>query len=462
MVELRSRLAQHPGQRQAQGLTRAQQQSIVLLGLSNLELADLLIEAMAENPLLEPAADLPDSARTQSKRHRKPALPPMARPLPPGLRRLFQGAPRGRAAGESASELPDPGPSLQDHLLGQLGADVPDPLDRVIGRALIESLDEAGYLTLDVAEIAGQLRESLPRVRRVLCQLQDFDPPGVFACGLAECLSLQLAERGRLDLPMRRLLERLDLLSRGALEALGRHCGVDTHKLKAMIAELKRLDPRPGLAFERGVVQSVVPDIIFERTGDGGWSVELNDDNLPRLAINDRYPMGGDADALAYLKAQRAAAQWLLRAMDRRAETLRRVGREIVRRQGAFLDGGVVELKPLSRREIARALDLHESTISRAIAGKYATTPRGVLALADFFGGRLGEGPQSEGLAPAAVRARLRRMIESEPVGRPLSDQLIARHLRTEGIALSRRTVAKYREMLRIPPSFQRRRTACL
>jgi RNA polymerase sigma-54 factor len=465
MVELRSRIGQNAAPRQTQGLTRAQQQSIMLLGLSNRELADLLVEAMAENPLLEPAADLPDSTRGQLKRLRNRALSPRARPLPPGLGRLFRSGLRGRgtgAGGEATNEMPDAGPSLQEHLLGQLGADVPDPRDRAIGRILIENVDEAGYLTVDVAEIAERLQESLPRVKKVLRRLQEFDPPGVFAGGLVECLSLQLAERGRLDLPIQRLLERLDLLAGGAQEALRRHCGVDAQRLKAMIGELKRLDPRPGLAFERVAIQSVVPDLSIERATDGGWNVELNDDNLPRLAINERYPMRGDAQVLAYLKAQRAAAQWLLRAMDRRAETLRQVGREIVRRQGAFLDGGIIELKPLSRREIAHALGLHESTISRAIAGKYAATPRGVLALADFFGGRLGEGLANEGLAPAAVRARLRRMVESEPAGRPLSDQLIARRLREDGIALSRRTVAKYREMLRIPASFQRRRAASL
>jgi RNA polymerase sigma-54 factor len=437
----------------------------MLLGLSNLELADLLAEAVAENPLLELVADPPSSSGSQPTRPRQRGLPPMAKPLPPGLRRLFQHAPRGAATGtggEAASEVPDAGPSLQEHLLGQLGADVPDPRDRVIGRALIESVDEAGYLTVGVVEIAERLRESVPRVKRVLRRLQDFDPPGVFAGSLAECLSLQLRERGRLDPPMERLVERLDLVAKGAWETLRHHCGVDAQTLQAMIVVLKRLDPRPGRAFDRGSIPAVVPDISIERTSDGGWSVELNDESLPRVVINERYPMRGDADALAYLKAQRAAAQWLLRAMDRRAETLRRVGKEIVRRQSAFLDGGVVELKPLSRREIARALGLHESTISRAIAGKYAATPRGVLALADFFGGRLGEGPHDRGRAPAAVRARLRQMVESEPEGRPLSDQLIARRLREEGIALSRRTVAKYREMLRIPPSFQRRRRASL
>ena len=467
MVGLRSRLGQHAAPRQVHGLTPAQQQSIKLLGLTNLELADLLAEAMAENPLLEPASDLPESVRARLRRPPARRRTPAARPLPAGLSRLFKTTP-GRGAveqGEAAAELADPGPSLEEHLSRQLGADVADRVDRAIGRALIESLDEAGYLTEEVAAVAWRLKQDPGRVERVLERLRGFDPPGVFARDLAECLGLQLADRGRLDPPMRRLLERLDLLAEGAREALGRHCGVAPERLAAMIGELRRLDPRPGLAFDRSRVQTLAPDLSIERGADGGWQVELDDASLPRLAINECYTTGGaDAAAAAYLKVQRAAARWLLRALDRRADTLRRVASEIVRRQAAFLDGGVGALKPLSRREIARALDLHESTISRAIAGKHAATPRGVVALADFFAVRLGAGsaPEAEARAPAAVRARLRQVIESESPGRVLSDERLARLLRQEGIELSRRTVAKYREMLRIPPSHRRRRQASL
>ena len=345
-----------------------------------------------------------------------------------------------------------------------------------IGQALIEALDEGGYLTLEPAEIARRLGLEARRVERVLKRLQEFDPPGVFARSLAECLALQLADRGRLDPPMQRLLERLDLLAEGKREALRRHCGVDAERLDAMIAELRRLDPRPGLAFERAIVQTVTPDLTIASDGEGGWEVELNGDSLPRLAINEGYAAPGErrtgaagAEARAYLKAQRTAAQWLLRALDRRADTLRRVAGVIVKRQAGFLEGGVGALKPLSRREIARSLELHESTVSRAIAGKYAATPRGVLALAAFFGGRLNApagsaaGPGEEaGMAPAAARARLSQIIAQEPRGHALSDQAIARRLGEEGIELSRRTVAKYREMLRIPPSHRRRRKASL
>jgi RNA polymerase sigma-54 factor len=464
---LRSRLGQQAAQRISAGLTPAQQQSIKLLGLTNIELADLLAEAMAENPLLEPAADLPEQARARLQRPLPKPHPPAARPLPGALSRLFSGSsaarsPRGPGAGEAA-EAAEPGPSLQAHLMGQLGADLADPADRAIGRVLIEALDEAGYLSEEAAEIAGRFRLDPQRVSRVLKRLQEFDPPGVFARSLAECLALQLADRGRLDPPMERLLERLDLLAEGKREALRRHCAVTAERLEAMVAELRRLDPRPGLAFAHGAIQAVTPDLTIERGADGGWEVDLNSESLPRLALNERHPALGadarDAGARAYLKAQRTAAQWLLRALDRRAETLRRVAGIIVQRQAAFLESGVGALRPLSRREIARSLELHESTVSRAIAGKYAATPRGVLALSAFFGGGLGAAAE---VAPAAARAKLRQIVEQEPRGRFLSDQEIAKRLGEDGIALSRRTVAKYREMLRIPPSHRRRQKASL
>jgi RNA polymerase sigma-54 factor len=475
MAELGSRLGQQVSQRQGQRLAPAQQQSIKLLSLTNLELADLLAEALAENPLLEPAADLPPAAlaRLAPKRRPGPGAPPnamaAAQRLPAGLARLF-GANRVKsgagAGGESDAETPAPGPSLREHLLGQLGADIADPRERTIGQALIEAVDEAGYLTQGPDEVAARLAVAPARVESVLKRLQDFDPPGVFARSLAECLALQLADRDRLDAPMQRLLERLDLLAEGKHEALRRHCGVDSEKLAAMIVLLRRLDPRPGLAFEAATVQAVVPDLTIERDVGGGWSVALNAESLPRLAINAGYSVGADPQARAFLKEQRAAAQWLLRALDRRSETLRRIAGEIVKRQAGFLESGIAALKPLARREIARALDLHESTVSRALAGKYAATPQGVLALAAFFGARLPgadeAGGQGAGVAPAAARARLRRLIELEPAGSALSDQDLVRRLAGEGIALSRRTVAKYRIMLKIPPSHRRRRAASL
>ena len=305
--------------------------------------------------------------------------------------------------------------------MGQLGADLADAQDRSIGQALIEALDEGGYLTLEPAEIARRLGLEVRRVERVLKRLQEFDPPGVFARSLAECLALQLADRGRLDPPLRGCWSGSTSWPRASARRCGAIAASMRETLDAMIAVLRRLDPRPGLAFERAIVQTVTPDLTIASDGEGGWEVELNGDSLPRLAINEGYAPEGaaerrrmgaaGAEARAYLKAQRTAAQWLLRALDRRADTLRRVAGVIVKRQAGFLEGGVGALKPLSRREIARSLELHESTVSRAIAGKYAATPRGVLALAAFFGGRLS--------APAGTRGRAGRGGGDGPRGGP-------------------------------------------
>ncbi len=460
MAAIGSRLGQKTAQRQAIGLTPALQQSIKLLELSNQALAELVAEAVAENPLLEWAEEPPAAGRKTAPKNAPPArFSRSPRPLPAGLARLFSGSARQRqaaAGGEATAEIAAGGPSLQDHLLQQLGADVADAGDRAIGRALIEALDEAGYLTAEAGDLAKRLGVAPPQVERVLAKLRQFDPPGVFASDLADCLGLQLADSGRLDGPMTLLLRHLDLLAAGERRSLMKICGVDAARLEAMIGVLRRLDPRPGLAFERGAIAAAIPDVIVERSANGGWSIELVGE--PRLLFSD-HPASNARDpaAASYLKERRSAARWLLRALDKRSETLLQVVHEIVARQGEFLEGGAAALKPLSRRQIARKLELHESTIGRAIGNKYAATPRGVVALAGFFAGRLAGKSESSGHAPAAVRARLQRLIAGEPAGQPISDEALAGRLRGEGIEVARRTIAKYRQMLRIPAANQRR-----
>ncbi len=460
MIAIASRLGQQATLRQGLGLTPALQQSIKLLELSNLALAALVAEALAENPLLE-LAESPVPGKPQPLRRRERHAP-QHRPLPQGLARLFAGSLRQRqaagGAGDATTDIGAGGPSLQEHLLQQLGADIADPVARAIGRALLGAVDDAGYGSSDADDLARRLGHDPAQVSGVLARLQEFDPPGVFARDLAECLALQLADCGKLDGPMRCLIAHLDLLAKGDRPGLMQRCGVDAAQLTAMISEIRRLDPRPGLAFDRSTVIAVIPDLTIERRPGGGWQVELNDQTMPRLSINQSYPLPPSADVAAqrYLKERRTTAHWLLRALDRRAETLLRVAHELVGRQSDFLEGGAAALKPLSRREVARALDLHESTVGRATANKYAATPRGVLALVDFFGGRLASKGDPAGHAPPAVRARIKTLIEAEPDDRPISDEHLARLLRQDGVAIARRTVAKYREMLRIPPSFRR------
>ncbi len=456
-----ARLSQRAVPRQSLGLTPALQQSVKLLELPNLALAEILADVLAENPLLEWAEGAP--AREPARfRPVRPATAP--RPLPANLARLFAA---GRRRGPTQSQgmpaaIAAPGPTLRDHLLRQLGADIADASDRAVGQALIDSLDEAGYLRSDALEVAQRFDASA--VDRVLARLQQFDPPGVFARSLSECLALQLADRGRLDAPMRRLLDNLELLAAGEAGELARRCGVSGAELDAMIARLRRLDPRPGLAFDAQTAPGVVPDLSIERAAGGGWQVELNGETMPRLVLNAAYPQppASDREGRRYVGERRAEARWLLRAVERRGETLLRIAHEIVARQSDFLDGGAGALKPLSRREIAERLELHESTVSRASANKYAATPRGVIALADFFARRVGDQKDDSGHAPGAVRQRLRALIAGEAPGAPLSDERLANLLRAEGVSLARRTVAKYREMLRIPAAAGRRRRGSL
>jgi RNA polymerase sigma-54 factor len=255
------------------------------------------------------------------------------------------------------------------------------------------------------------------------------------------------------------LLDNLELLAAGEARELAQRCSVSRPELDAMIAELRRLDPRPGLAFDGETTQSVVPDLSIERAAGGGWQIELNGETMPSIMLNAAYPQppASDREGRRYVSERRAEARWLLRALDRRGETLLRIAHEIVARQSDFLEGGAAGIRPLSRREIAARLELHESTVGRATAGKYAATPRGVIALADFFAGRLGRQEDDAGHAPAAVRQRLKALIAGEAPNEPLSDERLANLLRAEGVSLARRTVAKYREMLRIPAAAERR-----
>src|SRR5579871_93816 len=316
MTNARLNLGQSMALRRGLALTPAMRQSMKLLALSSLELSQLLAEALAENPLLEAASDLPEQPAVAARRPRARQGPRPARPLPRGLGSIWRNLDRRpREAGSAGDgEIPAAGPTLHDHLLHQLGTDVTDAADRAIGRALIETVDEAGYLTGDPAEIARQLGQLADRVAGILRRLQAFDPPGVCGRNLAECLALQLEDRGRLSAAFRLLLDNLDLLTRGERAALMARCGIDTAGLAGMLTELARLDPRPGLAFDRAEIAAIAPDLVIERGLDGTWRVELDVRNLPRIAINESYATAGTtAVARAFLDERRQAARWLLR-----------------------------------------------------------------------------------------------------------------------------------------------------
>jgi RNA polymerase sigma-54 factor len=353
--------------------------------------------------------------------------------------------------------------TLREHLLEQIGTDLSDPADRVIALHLLDLLDEAGYLRAGLDGVAQLLGCETGRVEAVFSRLQQFDPPGVFARDLPECLALQLCDRNRLDPAMQTLLENLPLLAARNIASLVRLCGVDAADMAEMIAEIKSLDPRPGLAFDPPLSQPVVPDILLRAQPDGGWIVELNSDTLPRVLVNTRYcaqirRATRSKEEKDYLTERLQAANWLVKSLHQRATTILKVAAEIVRQQDAFFRRGVQSLRPLILRDIADAIGMHESTVSRVTSNKYMATPRGLYELKYFFTSSIPASHGNGSHSAEAVRHRIRTLIVAEPPGDTLSDERIVELLREAGVDIARRTVAKYREAMRIPSSVQRRR----
>ncbi len=353
--------------------------------------------------------------------------------------------------------------TLADHLAEQMVLAISDPAHRLIGQYLIDMVDETGYLSGDLASIAEKLGTSIAEVEAVLALLQTLDPVGVCARSLTECLALQLKERDRYDPAMRMLVEHLDLLAKRDFAALRRMCGVGEEDLVDMIAEIRALNPKPGLAFGSTLVQPIVPDVFVRAAPDGSWQVELNSDTLPKILINQRYyaqvSKGTHSDKdKGYLADCLQTATWLVRALDQRAKTILKVSSEIVRQQDAFFAKGVRYLRPLNLKTVADAIGMHESTVSRVTANKYMATGRGIFELKYFFTSSIASSDGGEAHSAEAVRHRIRQLIDDETAADVLSDDTIVEKLRGAGIDIARRTVAKYREAMRIPSSVQRRR----
>ena len=353
--------------------------------------------------------------------------------------------------------------TLKERLGEQLAVAALDPVGRLIGAHVLELIDDTGYLTEDAATIAGTLGTDPDRVERVIRLVQTFEPSGVCARSLKECLEIQLRERDRLDPAMQALLDRLDLLARHDLPQLMRLCGVDAEDLRDMIGEIRALDPKPGLAYDFEVAQPVVPDVFVRESPSGGWTVELNADTLPRLLVNTQYfakvSAGNREKAVrGYLTECMNNANWLVKSLDQRARTILKVASELVRQQDAFLVHGVQYLRPLNLKAIADAIGMHESTVSRVTANKYMATPRGVFELRYFFTSAIASSEGGEAHSAEAVRQRIRDLIEREDPKEVLSDDRIVEILNDGGIDIARRTVAKYREGMGIPSSVQRRR----
>jgi RNA polymerase sigma-54 factor len=353
--------------------------------------------------------------------------------------------------------------TLGSHLAEQLAVAFTDPAQRMIGQYLIDLVDEAGYVPPDLGQAAERLGASHAHVDAVLAVLQKFDPPGVCARNLSECLAIQLRELDRYDPAMQALIEHLDLLAKRDIASLRKFCGVDDEDITDMIGEIRRLDPKPGLKFGSARMQTMVPDVYVRPGPDGGWHVELNSDTLPRVLVNQIYytelskTIRKDGDK-SYFTDCLQNATWLVRALDQRARTILKVATEIVRQQDGFFTHGVAHLRPLNLKAVADAIQMHESTVSRVTANKYMATNRGSFELKYFFTASIQSADGGEAHSAEAVRHHIKQLIDAEDPAVILSDDTIVERLRASGIDIARRTVAKYREAMRIPSSVQRRR----
>ncbi len=353
--------------------------------------------------------------------------------------------------------------SLRDHLSAQLPLAIREPIERLIGQHLIDLVDEAGYIPPNLEQLADRLGAPIELVESVLGKLQAFDPPGIFARSLSECLALQLKEQNRYDPLMASLLANLELLANRNLSALKKAVGADFDELTDMIQEIKRLNPKPGLKFGAVQMQPVVPDVIIRAASDGGWHVELNSDTLPRVLVNRSYYTRITKTAVSdkdkgYLFECLQTANWLVKSLDQRARTILKVAEQIVRQQDSFFMYGVQHLRPLNLKTIADAISMHESTVSRVTSNKYVATPRGIFELKYFFTSAIASNDDGEAHSSESVRFRIKQLIDAEQASDVLSDDQLVDRLKDEGVDIARRTIAKYREAMRIPSSVQRRR----
>ncbi|WP_394730541.1 RNA polymerase factor sigma-54 [Altererythrobacter sp. GH1-8] len=485
--------------RQSQSLvmTPQLQQAIKLLAASNLEIETYIGEALEANPLLEAgevsreAGDRNEPDDISREEFTADQLIGQAQgesdsPLdidPTALDRDIDtgdagtrfsetgdwAASAGSFSGEDDFSVLDNATStvsLAEHLEEQIGAVARDPQELFVARHLIGLLDDAGYLAFDLRDIALDLGVSPAIVKAALVHVQSLDPSGVGARNLAECLAIQAREADRYDPCMEKLIANLDLLARGEIARLKRMCQVDDEDFADMLAELRGYDPKPGLAYGSSDARSVVPDVLVKANSSGSWDISLNEATLPRLIVNRSYYVelrdgSPNKEAQGWLREKLADANWLIKALDQRQRTILKTTVEIVKRQDGFFRHGVSELKPLTLREVAEAIDMHESTVSRVTSNKYLDCDRGCFELKYFFTsgvGRIGSTGDGEGASSEAIKARIKALIDAEDPKKVLSDAKLVELLNAEGFDLARRTVAKYREAIGLGSSSQRRR----
>ncbi len=491
--------------RQSQSLvmTPQLQQAIRLLALSNLEVEAFIAEELEKNPLLEAvSAESEGRDGEEAPIAREEQEPSGADALMAGAEgagdtldvdlgsetfhhdSVADGGPQDYGAGEGAGvgtssstgaggdedfdfdRFEAEAPSLHDHLKRQAGL-VFDGGTLLIANQLIDLIDEAGYLSVSLLDLANRLGVPLVQVESVLSGVQSFDPTGVAARSLSECIALQAQEADRYDPAMARLIDNLELLAQGRLAQLKRMCDVDDEDMSDMIKELRGYDPKPGLKFGFERSHAVTPDIYIAQRGSG-WSVEINSASLPRLLINRSYhaelTRDGTQDRASklWLSECLASANWLVKAMDQRQRTIIKVATEILKHQDAFFRKGVAHLRPLTLRQVAEAVGLHESTISRVTSNKYLSCARGMFELKYFFTSGISASDGGEAVSAEAVKNAIRLLINAETADAILSDDSLVELLKAQGFDIARRTVAKYREAQGLGSSVQRRRAMVL
>lgn len=387
---------------------------------------------------------------------------PVSPALQDNWRSSSPGALNEPGASVDLEELTAAPATLSDHIGEQISFAGFSVSDRLIAHALAEWIDEAGYMRGEIEEIAERLNADPAAVENVLIKCQEFDPAGLFARDLPECLALQCARKNRLDPAMESMIGNLELVAKRDFVTLRKLCGVDQTDLLDMVAEIRNLDPRPGSVFTTGTADIVVPDVSVRSSSDGSWIVELNPDTLPRVLVDQAYytevSRSAKENDKAFLTECLQNAHWLTRSLDQRAKTILKVASEIVKQQDAFFLHGIQHLRPLNLKTVADAIEMHESTVSRVTSNKYMSTPRGVFELKYFFTAAIQSTEDGESHSSEAVRDRIREMIDRETHDKILSDDAIVDALKSSGIDIARRTVAKYRDVMNIPSSVQRRR----
>ncbi len=496
-------------QRQSQTLamTPQLQQAIKLLQLSNLELSEFVEKELESNPMLEredteyaQEHNLDPNSTIDSDKEKLESLEPLAdinlntldsennikeRELDaegdntytndseqefPG--NSFDAIPNQQIKSNSKTDFSNISAnlehtlskdiSLREHLLEQIGLNFSNPQERLIGAYLINTIDNTGYFLEDVDTVATTLGCDLSLINLVLKKLQQFDPSGVFAKNLRECLTIQLKDIDRFDPSMEILMDNLPLLANKKFKELAKVCCVDINQINEMISEIKCLNPKPGSLFDTHFSQLKVPDVLISKKSED-WLIELNPETLPRVIVNNNYyaqvnSLAQTKEDKMFISQQFQSANWLVKSLHQRATTTLKVVTEIVRQQNDFFIKGVQYLKPLVLRDIAEAIEMHESTVSRVTSNKYVATPRGIFELKYFFTSTIGSTSGSNVYSAESIRYRIKGLIDSETIKTILSDDKIVSILKLEGIEIARRTVAKYRESLKIPSSIERRK----